>query len=153
MSVKICLCKENATLPTKGSPGAAGYDLYSVEPVSIPPGERRLVSTGLLMKIPYTIYGRIAPRSGLAFHRSIDVAAGVIDSDYRGEIKVLLVNNGKEDAEFDTGTRIAQIVFEKIIHPEFESESEDAFYMKSATDRGDGGFGSTGYIRDISSIG
>lgn len=143
--VEITLCNESAALPTKGSDGAAGYDLYSTEEVTIPPGERRLVSTGLRMKIPSTLYGRIAPRSGLAVRNNIDIGAGVIDSDYRGEIKVLLINNGNRDVvHLEASTRIAQIVFERIAHPVFRTCTEEEFDSAGATSRGSGGFGSTG---------
>lgn len=143
--VDITLCNESAALPTKGSDGAAGYDLYSTEDVTIPPGERRLVSTGLRMKIPSSMYGRIAPRSGLAVRNNIDVGAGVIDSDYRGEVKVLLINNGNRvSVHLEAGTRIAQIVFEKIAHPTFRTCTEEEFHTTGTTTRGSGGFGSTG---------
>jgi len=143
--VDITLCNESAALPTKGSDGAAGYDLYSTEDVTIPPGERRLVSTGLRMKIPSSMYGRIAPRSGLAVRNNIDVGAGVIDSDYRGEVKVLLINNGnRESVHLEAATRIAQIVFEKIAHPTFRTRTEEEFNTTDTTTRGSGGFGSTG---------
>lgn len=143
-SVDITLCCESAALPTKGSPGAAGYDVYSTEKVTIPSGERQLVNTGIRMRIPSGLYGRIAPRSGLAVRNGIDIGAGVIDSDYRGEIKVLLINNGKESVAFESGTRIAQIVFERIESPTFYPYTSDEFDAKDDTTRGSGGFGSSG---------
>lgn len=84
-------------MPKKGSAQAAGYDLHAYKAVTVPAGGKALVSTALSMAIPEGNYGRIAPRSGLAAKHMIDVGAGVIDSDYRGEVKVLLFNLGKED--------------------------------------------------------
>ena len=84
-------------MPKKGSAQAAGYDLHAYKAVTVPAEGKALVSTALSMAIPEGNYGRIAPRSGLAAKHMIDVGAGVIDSDYRGEVKVLLFNLGKED--------------------------------------------------------
>ena len=83
---------ENARLPVQGSPYAAGFDLHSSVADTVPARGQKLISTGLAFAIPYGNYGRIAPRSGLAVKNFIDVGAGVIDSDYRGEVKVLLFN-------------------------------------------------------------
>ena len=79
-----------AVTPTKGSPQSAGYDLYSIEKYTLKPLERKLFKTGLAMSIPSGMYGRIAPRSGMAFKQGIDVMAGVIDEDYRNEVGVVL---------------------------------------------------------------
>ena len=97
-----------ARLPVKGSAFAAGYDLHASEATSVPASGKALVSTGLAFSIPHGNYGRIAPRSGLAVKNFIDVGAGVIDSDYRGEVKVLLFNLS-QDADFtiNPGDRIA----------------------------------------------
>lgn len=145
-----------AKTPTKGSDGAAGYDLYSVERIVINPGERKLISIGLKMQIPKTYYGRIAPRSGLALKHGIDVMAGVIDSDYRNIVGVILYNsaiigsrlfdpdnNGLLFADnnafnINPGDRIAQIIFER--HYDFEFEEGEL----SETKRGEGGFGHSG---------
>jgi dUTP pyrophosphatase len=96
------------------------------------------------MRIPEWMYGRIAPRSGLAVRNGIDVGAGVIDSDYRGEIKVLLINHGKDAITLETGSRVAQIVFERIANPTFVMQSVELFDSKDNTARGSGGFGSSG---------
>lgn len=104
---------KTATLPTKGSAGAAGYDLYAAEDSVIRARQRGLVDTKLAMKLPRGTYGRIAPRSGLAV-KGIDVAAGVIDADYRGSVKVLLVNSSDEEFRIKRGERIAQLIVEKI---------------------------------------
>ena len=93
-------------IPCRKSEGAAGYDLYGIEEVTIPQGGRSLIKTGLAMVIPEGLYGRIAPRSGLALTKGLSVGAGVIDSDYRGEIGVLLFNQGKEDVVIKVGDRI-----------------------------------------------
>ncbi len=90
--LKIKKLVPHAELPYKGSALAAGYDLVSAEEISVPSKNKQLVSTGISMAIPEGYYGRVAPRSGLAVKNFIDVGAGVIDSDYRGEVKVLLFN-------------------------------------------------------------
>ena len=128
-----------ARLPTRGSEGAAGLDLYAVESVTIEPGGRAAVRTGLAVAIPRGFYGRVAPRSGLAVRHGIDVLAGVIDSDYRGEILCALVNHGSEAFEVGPGARVAQLVVEAIATPE-PAWAEDL----EETARGAGGFGSTG---------
>jgi len=128
-----------ARLPTRGSRHAAGLDLYAVESVTIEPGARAAVRTGLAVAIPEGFYGRVAPRSGLAVRHGIDVLAGVIDSDYRGELLCAIVNHGHEPFVAEKGTRVAQLVVEAIITPE-PAWADDL----SATGRGVGGFGSTG---------
>jgi len=128
-----------AVLPTRGSPAAAGLDLYSIEAVSLDPHQRTLVRTGLAVAISEGYYGRIAPRSGLATRNGIDVLAGVIDSDYRGEIQCLLYNTGDEIVELPAETKVCQLVIEKIITPT-PTWADDL----SETIRGAGGFGSTG---------
>ena len=142
MAQKECLSFKRldpkALLPTRGSPSAAGLDLYSIEAVSLQPRERRLIKTGLAVDIPDGYYGRLAPRSGLATRKGIDVLAGVIDADYRGEIGCLLYNVGEEIIDLPAQTRICQLIIEKIITP-------DAVWVDNLaeTSRGGGGFGST----------
>jgi dUTP pyrophosphatase len=128
-----------AVLPTRGSQSAAGLDLYSIEAFTLNPKERRLIRTGLAVAIPEGFYGRVAPRSGLATHKGIDVLAGVIDADYRGEIGCLLYNAGEEAVDLPAHTKICQLIIEKIITPA-------AVWVDglSNTSRGSGGFGSTG---------
>lgn len=128
-----------AKLPTRGSPQAAGLDLYSIENTTIASHGRALIRTGLSVAIPHGFYGRVAPRSGLAVRHGLDVLAGVIDGDYRGEIMCALINHGDEPLEIEIGTRIAQLLIEAISTPE-PVWSEDL----SETERGSGGFGSTG---------
>jgi len=129
----------NAVLPTRGSQSAAGLDLYSIEAITLNPNERRVIRTGLAVAIPEGYYGRVAPRSGLAIQKGVDVLAGVIDADYRGEIGCLLHNVGAERIDLPAQSKICQLIIEKIITPA-------AVWVNhlSETDRGRGGFGSTG---------
>lgn len=129
----------NATLPTRGSAQAAGLDLYSIGDVVIEPKQRALVRTGLAVAIPEGYYGRVAPRSGLAVKKGLDVLAGVIDADYRGEIRCALYNSGDEVIDLPAASKICQLIIEKIITPSAVWAEEI-----SETDRGGGGFGSTG---------
>ena len=139
MTLLVKRLNEHATLPARGSPLAAGYDLTSSEDVSIPKGTRGLVGTGIAFTVPHQTYGRIAPRSGLAVKKGIQVGAGVIDRDYTGEVKVALFNHGDEDFVIKKGDRIAQLIIEKIEMPEVKLVDE-----LLVTERGEGGFGSTG---------
>ena len=130
-----------AVLPTRGSSGAAGYDLTSTETHIIPPGHRAVVGAGIAVELPEGTYGRVAPRSGLAVKNGLQVGAGVVDRDYRGELKVVIFNHDLKDTyTVKPGYRIAQLVLEKIDCPEVEEILETL----QETDRGDGGFGSTG---------
>lgn len=128
-----------ATLPTRGSRASAGLDLYSIEAVSLAPGQRAIVRTGLAVAIPEGYYGRLAPRSGLATKKGLDVLAGVIDADYRGEVGCLLHNTGEERIELVENSKICQLIVEKIVNP--QAVWADAL---DDTERGGGGFGSTG---------
>jgi dUTP pyrophosphatase len=102
---------KNGRMPNKGSNLAAGYDIHTNETVIINPGQKIILSTGVfLANCPENIYLRVAPRSKLANRYAIDVLAGVVDSDYRGEIKVLLINHGKNPAKFNLGDAIAQLI-------------------------------------------
>ena len=130
----------NALLPTMGSRHAAGYDLYAVEDVILPPHGKALVCTGLAIELPFGTYGRIAPRSGLASKFFIDIGAGVIDADYRGELKVLMFNHSNTVFNVSMKDRIAQLIIEKIENPEVVEV--DA--LDYTTERGKEGFGSTG---------
>lgn len=135
----VKLLSPAATAPTRGSKFAAGYDLYSSEDITLQRNSRGLVSTGIALSIPVGYYGRVASRSSIASTKSVDVGAGVIDADYRGEVKVLLINNGNSAQSFAKGERIAQLILEKITTP-------DVVVVENLddTDRGVGGFGSTG---------
>lgn len=131
----------NAIAPTRAEVGAAGYDLSACEDKIIPAGKWDKVDTGIAVEFPSYCYGRVAPRSGLAFKKGISVGAGVIDSSYRGTIQVILFNHGTEDFSVKSGDRIAQLIFEKIYTPELEEVTIETL---TTTDRGSGGFGSTG---------
>ena len=125
--------------PRTGSTMAAGNDLTANESISISPGERASICTGLHLSIPAGWYGKIEGRSGLAFKKGIYCFGGVIDSDYRGEIKVLLANTDKETFHIKKGDRIAQI----IIQPHWRGNFQKVDQL-SPTSRGENGFGSSG---------
>ena len=129
----------------RGSENAAGYDLHAIEAKTVPKRGQVMIGTGLAFGIPVGNYGRVAPRSGLAYKNSIDVLAGVIDSDYRGELKVILANLSDTDFEVEEGMRIAQLIIEKYTLTTLtEVETLDD------TVRGAGGFGSTGTEKKVS---
>lgn len=133
----------DAVVPRRAEPGAAGYDLVSIEDVCINPQSRAVVDTGIIVECPNDCYVRIAPRSGLAVKSGIDVLAGVVDSSYRGRIKVVLLNTDKNFPYLvEKGAKIAQIIFERIYTPVIE-EVNTADKL-TGTERGIGGFGSTG---------
>jgi len=126
-------------LPTRGSSASAGLDLYSIEDITIAPRQRVLARTGLAVAVPPGFYGRVAPRSGLAVKNGLDVLAGVIDSDYRGEVCCALLNTGDEPLSLAQGSRLCQLIIEQIITPDpVWADNLDE------TTRGGGGFGSTG---------
>ena len=131
-------------MPTRAHPGDAGLDLYSAEALRLEPGERSLVATGVAVAIPHGHAGLVAPRSGLAVRHGISIvnAPGVIDSGYRGEIKVNLINLGAEPVDVSRGDRIAQLLVVPIEGAEVV-EVDDL----DDTARGAGGFGSTGGFR------
>jgi dUTP pyrophosphatase len=144
--MKVKLIHPLAKVPARGSEYAAGLDLCSVEQLFIWPGERKVIATGICIEIPTGFYGRIAPRSGLAVKHGIMTMAGVIDADYRGEIKVVLYNSGRnsglgldEKFEVSPGDRIAQLILQGVAAFPIEVVTE-----LSDTARAEGGFGSTG---------
>jgi dUTP diphosphatase len=128
-----------AVLPKRGSVLAAGLDICSIEDLEIEPKQRSIARTGLAVAIPPGFYGRIAPRSGLAAKNGLDVLAGVIDPDYRGELCCLLYNTGDEAITLPAGSKICQLIVEQIITPEATWVTD-----LDETARGAGGFGSTG---------
>lgn len=138
-TLKFLKIHPNAKLPTSGSIHAAGLDLYATEDVEIHAGKYPPVKTGLSVAIPPGFYGRVAPRSGLAAKRGIDALAGVIDSDYRGEIICVLINHGDTTFLVEECSRIAQIIVESIATPDPEWAEQ-----LNETKRDVGGFGSTG---------
>ncbi len=139
---KIFRAHQDAIVPKRADDGAAGYDLTSVENVLLGPNERKMIDTGIVIECPKDCYARIAPRSGLAAKYGIDVLAGVVDSSYRGHIKVILYNTEKNAVEIEIGDKIAQLIFERIYTPELEEVESIDDLMD--TSRGAGGFGSTG---------
>ena len=139
------LCN-NAALPKRGTEGAAGYDISSAQEIVIPAKGKAVVKTGLSISFPPGMYARIAPRSGLAVKKFIDVGAGVVDSDYRGEIGVVLFNHSDSDFQVRQGDRIAQLILEKNAVPIVQEVQE-----LGDTERGDGGYGSTGIGKQSSS--
>jgi len=134
---------EDVKLPVKMSELAAGFDLHAAvqEPVVLNPGERKLIPTGFAIAMPAELEAQIRPRSGLAYKHGITClnAPGTIDADYRGEVKVLLVNLGQEPFAIERNERIAQMVFKSVPAVEFTEVDE-----LSDTVRGAGGFGHTG---------
>jgi len=136
LDVKLLL--PEAMVPNKASPGAAGWDLYSAESVTIRAGKWLAVETGVAVSLPIDHVGLIWPRSGLSVKYGIDVLAGVIDSDYRGGIAVVLVNHGTEPFKVDMNMGIAQLVVQKHEITQLQVVSE-----LGRTHRGVRGFGST----------
>lgn len=129
-----------AKLPTYGSVLAAGLDLHALLPVRIDPGIRALVRTGFALSLPRGHVGLIWPRSGLAVNAGIDVLAGVIDEDYRGEIMIVVINHGLVSHTFARGDRVAQLLVQPIARPAVNLVTS----FVQATERGADGFGSTG---------
>lgn len=141
MRIDFCKLDMRAVIPTYATHGSAGMDLFAIEGVGFAPGGRGKVRTGLAVRIPEGYEGQVRPRSGLAAKHGITVlnSPGTIDSDYRGEILVLLVNHGLVFFEVSAGDRIAQLVICPVAHADvaFVPTLDD-------TERGAGGFGSTG---------
>ena len=132
---------EGLTLPAYATAGAAGMDVLAAEDVTLAPGERWPVATGLALAIPHGYEIQVRPRSGLALKHGISVpnAPGTIDSDYRGELKVILINHGQTPFEVRRGDRIAQLVFAPVVQASWLKVDD-----LDETERGAGGFGSTG---------
>ena len=135
---QVKLNYEDAIQPSRGSDEAAGYDLYVYEGGILMPGETKLFDTGISIKVPEGTYGRIAPRSSVS-KKGILVNAGVIDRDYRGPVKIMLHNLSNNDYVINKNDRIAQLILEQIKTPPVQLVEE-----LDDTERGDGGFGSTG---------
>lgn len=135
---QIQLLNENARVPERGSPQAAGFDLFASEAATIRKGEVVLVPLGFATAMDDTFHGRIEGRSGMA-SKGLLVVTGVIDADYRGEWKVILQNLGKEDYQVAIGDKVAQVVFRQTVAAHFQTVSR-----LSESSRGAGGFGSTG---------
>ena len=137
--VKVKRLSNNSTVPTRTNITDAGWDLYSDEHVVIANKQRDTISTGVSIEMPDGYAGLIWPRSGLSVKSGLDVLAGVIDSGYRGEIKVCLYNTSESDVEIKKGDRVAQIVFQEV--PSVEMVEAEVL---CGTNRGQDGFGSSG---------
>lgn len=141
--IRVKKLNEKAILPTYGSAEAAGADLYACldAPVTVQPGETAWIPTGIALEVPKGCAGLVYARSGLGVKRGLAPAnkVGVIDSDYRGQIHVVLLNHGKTEQTIQHGERIAQFLITPVLTPSYEEADE-----LSDTDRGAGGFGSTG---------
>ncbi|MGL4797432.1 MAG: dUTP diphosphatase [Paraclostridium sp.] len=140
-TLKVKKINEEAIIPNFAHKGDAGMDLYSIEEVVIPKSETRLIKTGISIELPKWTEAQVRPRSGLALKHSVTVlnSPGTIDEGYRGEIGVILINHGKEDFIVNKHMKIAQMV----IKPIYEINIEEVKDL-SNSDRGEGGFGSTG---------
>ena len=142
-TVRVKKLHPNAKLPTYGSAFAAGADLYACleEPVTIGPGETYWVSTGIALEVPVGCAGLVYARSSLGAKRGLAPAnkVGVVDSDYRGEVRVVLFNHSPEPQTINPGERVAQFVITPVVTPQYVEAEE-----LQDTDRGTGGFGSTG---------
>ena len=138
-TLQVVPITDTATIPTKGTPYSAGWDLYADENLAIRPLSRAMVATGICIALPEHTAGLIWPRSGLAYRHGIDVLAGVIDSDYTGPVNVVLQNHSDEWFTIKPGQRIAQLLIQPItqVNLMVVASLDD-------TQRGAGGFGSTG---------
>jgi dUTP pyrophosphatase len=143
MTVRVQVVQLDAALPLPAyaRPDDAGLDLYAAETVTLAPGARALVPTGIALAIPAGYAGLVLPRSGLALRHGVTVlnTPGLIDAGYRGEVKALLINHGPEPVTLERGDRIAQLVVQRVEHVTLAVVHELA-----PSARGDGGFGSTG---------
>jgi len=132
----------NAMIPTRGSEEAAGYDLYAAHDCTIAAQSKAMIKTDLAIAVPYGCYGRIAPRSGFAWKKHTDIGAGVVDSDYRGNVGIVVFNLSDKPVQVVYGERIAQLILERICFADIVEVGLDD--ELGETKRADGGFGSTG---------
>jgi dUTP pyrophosphatase len=141
LGVKVKILNPDAIIPKYQTEEAAGFDLHSVDEKTIKAGERDVVKTGLAVALPKGYELQVRPRSGLALKNGITLpnSPGTIDSDYRGELMVIILNTGKDDFVIKKGDRIAQAVIKEILQADFAVVEE-----LDSTERGSGGFGSTG---------
>ncbi len=137
--LKVKRLRPDAYLPSRKREGDAGLDLYAAEDVELLPGEWTAVPTGVAVEIPRGYVGLIKDRSGLALHHALHCLAGVVDENYRGEVKVVLINLGKQPLKLERGTRIAQL----LVVPYLKTRIEEVEEL-SETERGEKGFGSSG---------
>lgn len=137
--MNVTLLSSDATLPTRATLGSAGYDLYSPDSGTIHPMQRLLLPLHISIQLPVGTYGQIASRSGLALKYGIQVGAGVIDEDYRGNVGVLLFNVSDKPFVYQKGDRVAQLIVKS-----YESPTIQQVEQLEESKRGDGGFGSSG---------
>lgn len=140
-TIQIMKLDPDALLPSKAHPTDAGYDLFAAEAVTVQPGESALVGTGIAMALPAATEAQVRPRSGIALKHQVTVlnAPGTIDADYRGEVKVILINHGRSPFQIEKGMKIAQMVIAPVLPTSLAEVSE-----LNDTVRGEGGFGSSG---------
>jgi len=144
--IRVKQLKEDAIFPTRATPDSAGLDLHAIYNITLDPGMTKMVNTGLSIAVPKGSYGRLAPRSGNTLKKDIDVKAGVVDADYRGEVGVVLYNRGKSQQKFKKGDKIAQLILEKC---DMSSPLKWDFELDD-TERGEAGFGSSDKIHALS---
>jgi dUTP pyrophosphatase len=139
--VAVKILHPDARVPRLANPGDVAFDLYSVEELNLKPGAWRAVATGISLEIPEGYEGQVRPRSGLALKHGVTVlnAPGTIDSGYRGEVKSIMINHGKEPFKITKGMRISQLAIRVVPKALFEAVDE-----LEGSERGEGGFGSTG---------
>jgi len=146
---KFAKINDNAIDPVRAHPFDAGMDLAACENAIVPPRGQVMINTGIAISIPTDCYARVAPRSGLAYKKCIDVMAGVIDSGYSDAIRVILRNHSDEPFEVNIGDRIAQLIFERIYIPpkmDIVEYEEIVAFNQNQSERGLGGFGSTDIV-------
>lgn len=147
MALLVERIHEDAVIPVRATVESAGYDLFCLEAFELKAGERCMVPLGIRIRLPVGTYGRITPRSSLG-SKGIDVLAGVVDSDYRGEVKVLLINLSHVDVSFTKGQAVAQLIIEKIlllpVADVSHIEATSYIVMEGVHQKREGGFGSTG---------
>ncbi len=139
MILKVKKLHPDAIVPKYAHEGDAGLDLFSIEDLEISPGEKKLISTGISIEIPKNYVGLVWDKSGMAANHNLHTLAGVIDSGYRGEVKIVLMNLGKESKQIEKSQKIAQLLIQPI-----ETAGIQEVLELSDTSRGEGGFGSSG---------
>lgn len=141
MILKVKRIDPNAKLPEYANPGDAGLDLFSVEETDIEPGCSKLIRTGIAIELPAGTEAQVRPRSGLALKHQITLlnSPGTIDEGYRGEVRVIMINHGRETFHVHMGMKIAQMVIQHVLRVDVEESDQ-----LSGSQRGEGGFGSTG---------
>jgi dUTP pyrophosphatase len=141
-TLRVKRLSQNAIIPTRGSAEAAGYDLYAAQECLIEAHSKALIKTDLSIAVPYGCYGRIAPRSGFTWKHHTDIGAGVIDSDYRGNVGIVVFNHSDKPVSVTCGDRIAQLILERICFANIVEVGVDEDIGE--TERSACGFGSTG---------